>query len=236
MRGFTPPVTSVEDALPLSAKALESEKVRLVDPSNRDFERTKQTVDKIALELQRLEAAIPMLEQRYHKAQHRERKQALLPRYNEIVDAYNEKSVALVETYNAFCQQFVPMLEAAVRLNDAIRKINAQASGLLTTVPTIAEGLLEGLKLPSPSGGFLWPDPRRANAVAAQWADAVSQVHSSPLRQSAYSADWHEAKKADDERKLAEWARRNEQLEREKEAAKREYVEAQHRAARGERN
>ena len=40
----------------------------------------------------------------------------------------------------------------------------------------------------------------------------------------------------DDERKLAEWARRDEQLEREKEAAKREYVEAQHRAARGERN
>ena len=100
------------------------------------------------------------------------------------MDAYNEKSVALVETYNAFCQQFVPMLEEAVKLNDAIRKMNAQGSGLLTTIPTIAEGLIEGVKLPSPSGGFLWPDPRRANVVAAQWADAMAQVHSSPLRQS----------------------------------------------------
>ena len=229
-------IIEVEDAVPISTKALEAEKVRLVDPSNRDPERTKQTVDKIELELQRLNAAIPMLEARYHKAQHHERRQNLLPRYNEIVDDYNEKSVALVKTYNAFCQQFVPMLEAAFRLNDAIRKINAQASGLLTTIPTIAEGLLEGLKLPSQSGGFLWPDPRLANLVAAQWAEQMAQAYASPLRQSAYSADWHEAKKMDDERKLAEWARRNEQLEREKEAAKREYVEAQHRAARGERD
>ena len=35
-------IISVEDALPISSKALEAEKVRLVDPSNRDPEKTKQ--------------------------------------------------------------------------------------------------------------------------------------------------------------------------------------------------
>ena len=66
-------IIAVEDALPLSAKALESERVRLVDPTNRDPEKTKATVDKIELDLQRLEAAVPLLEQRYYRAQHHER-------------------------------------------------------------------------------------------------------------------------------------------------------------------
>ena len=217
-------IIAVEDALPLSAAALESERVRLVDPTNRDPEKTKATVDKITLEIARLEAAIPMLEQRYHRAQHHERKQALLPEYNEVVENFNETSVALTTAYLEFCERFLPMLSTAVRLNDAIRKMNARASGLgLTTIPPSRKDCWKVSSFQRRAAASCGPIPKQAHIVSVQIAEQMGRVYSSPLRQAAASGDWWAARAISDEEKIKRWEQQNELLERQQADAKAEF-------------
>ena len=53
---------------------------------------------------------------------------------------------------------------------------------------------------------------------------AADIVHNAmAARSAAYSADWHEVRKLEDERKLAEWSQRNELLERQRAEAKAEF-------------
>ena len=77
------------------------------------------------------------------------------------------------------------------------------------------------MQLPHPGETcqLAWPPADYSFGLAA--ADMVYNAMAS--RSAAYSPDWAAAKQADDERKIAEWSRRNELLERQKEAEKREY-------------
>ena len=71
-----------------------------------------------------------------------------------------------------FCEHVVPLLDAAVKLNSEIRRIDAMfmRKGSLSskTIPTIAEHLIEKLVLPSGNGVNHWPDPKTANAAAIE--------------------------------------------------------------------
>ena len=192
---------------------------QLVDPHNSDHQQTQKMVETLGIEQARLEAAQPRLQELLGKAEQRELRQALLPEFNRVVEHRNRCCETLFTLYVDFVEQFVPLLNEAIKLNGDIRQINAKTHGTkLTLIPCLAEYIIAKLVLPSEQGGQdYWPDPRQANAVAVQWSEAMAQVCASPLRQAAYSPDWTAAKQADDERKIAEWTRRNELLERQQE-------------------
>ena len=87
-----------------------------------------------------------------------QRRESLRPqtKYNEVVAKHNKCSETLLTLYHHFCEQAVPLLDATVKLNSEIRRMNADvhAKGLteFPTIPTIAEHLIEKLVLPSGKG------------------------------------------------------------------------------------
>ena len=114
-------IIEVEDALPISTKALESregeagrpEQLRLREDQGRPSTRSSLNCSASKPPFRCLKALPP--------AQHHERRKLCF-----LGTTRSWTTTTRVRgfrgAYNAFCQQFVPMLEAAVKLNDAIRK------------------------------------------------------------------------------------------------------------------
>lgn len=238
---------AIDDALPQTAKALEAARVRMLSPTNPDPAKEKATVDKIELELQRLQAAVPVLQQRYRQLEALEHSVEWTADYAMVEEERDQLAAELTALYPDMVKKFVDLFKRIAACDKNVDTINRtapagesrrlkstelHARGLdyfSATQPTLAKTVC--LPHPGATSQLAWPPVDHSFAVQA--ADAVHNAMAS--RAAMYSADWHEVRKLEDERKLAEWSQRNEQLEREKEAAKREYVEAQHRAARGER-
>lgn len=221
-----------ESALPLNEREQIVVKVKIADPMypSASAKIGKSALEKLIFERERLEAAVPVLQKKYEMADHHERFIALRPKYNHLVDSFNDCIDKLNNTYREAVDKLIPLLHTAEDLNVEIRRFNASREAAefrdeLRQIPTIGDGLLEFLVLPG-----TWPDPKKANQFAAAFSEAAARSRG-PLADLAFSPDWHAAKTLQDEAKKASWAERNKLQKRQQQEAKQEYYNAQKEAA-----
>lgn len=221
----------INAALPLNAKEIEATRVRMVDPTYSNATIAKSALEKRELERDRLTAAIQILQSRYNKAERHDRFEAVKPKYNSLVDRFNDRSEALSSLYRTFVEEIVPLLNDTAQLNQEIRRWNASSDAKdfpeFKIIPTIGEFLINGLVLPGADGTTCWPDPKSANQFAVAFAQAAAMQHSPR-----YSADWGAAKTLENEVKRADWARRNALQEEKRHQEWIKFEESKKRAAR----
>ena len=227
--------------LPQTIKAFEAERVRLLDATNPTPDKSKAAVDSITLSRERLEAALPALQQRYRQLTAQEHSDEWNADYKMVERERDKLAKELIEFYPPFVAKFIDLFKSIAALDKDINTINSTApqeeSRRLKTVELHARGLdyfssiqpslATTVYLPHPAQTcqLIWPPADHSFAVQA--ADQV--YNAMAARSAAYGPEWHEARKLEDERKLAEWARRNELMERHQAEAKAEFERSKQR-------
>ena len=239
-------ILEIEDSLlPQTIKALEAEQSRMLSPTTTAPDRCRQMVDKLELELQRLKAAIPALQARYRELEEHEHCTVWNADYTKVAQERDQLAKELIALYPTMVDKFVDLFKRIEHCDKNADILNRTAPAgekrrLIGVELTAREldnftatqpSLAKTVQLPHPGETcqLAWPPVDVSFGIAA--ADMVYNAMAS--RSAAFSPDWHEAKKLDDQRKIAEWTRRNELLERQQEESKREYIAAQKAAAKG---
>ena len=229
-------IVEIEDTLlPQTIKAFEAERVRLLNPTNPTPDKSKAMLTTLELELERLRAAVPALQQRYRQLTAQEHSVEWNADYALVEKERDQLAAELIALYPTMVKKFVDLFKCIAACDKNVDTINSTAptgdSRRLKTVELHARGLdyfsatqpslAKTVCLPHPGATSQLAWPPADHSFAVQAADIVHSAMAA--RSAAYGPDWHEARKLEDDRKLAEWARRNELMERQQAEAKAEF-------------
>jgi hypothetical protein len=227
---FNELLIAIDSAIPINIKESESTKIRMLDPTYPNPAIARSALSQLELEKQRLESAQVVLKKRYAQAERRETRAYWQAQLTPVLEQRNAIAQALISTYRDFLGAMLPLLAKAEEVNRQIRHLRHQTSGIdnLPLLEEIVPRLLHDVRRPDPNGGNAWPTPASENAFAV----AMSETMVVPRYDQRYSADWAEAKKAEDKAKLDYWEKRNALQAEQQAEAKREFEKSKQQGAR----
>jgi hypothetical protein len=155
------------------AAALEA-KTRALDPTTDDPVAARRERDDTSYRLERLKAALPPLQQRYHEVRLAERKAKWRADYAVVKAKRDDAATSLKDTYAEFTTKLINVLIAAKRVDEEVARVNRTAPDgehdrLLTVecaarqVNAVADDFsLMNIKLPTfnQPNTWSWPPPK----------------------------------------------------------------------------
>ena len=124
----------VERAIENTTEAVEAERKRSLDPTNADPAKSRALVQDMEFEYERLQKALPELQQRMQKAKRAEHAAEWNKQYKEVEKKRDKLAEELTETYPPFVTKMLDLLSR-------IRQVDPQRQGPLVGSRAVQMGL-----------------------------------------------------------------------------------------------
>ena len=232
-------IREAESAADAADEAATKEHARALDPACLDSDKAWATLQKIERGLDRLDAAVPRLWERYREAHARERAARWATEYERVAGLRDVLAEELSATYPPIVTKLIDLFARIAKADAEVNRINSTApegesrrlrgvelaARSLDCFTTLNPPIARELRLPHPGETSRLAFPPAQVNFGVQLAEQVTSMMAS--RSAAYGPDWAAAHAAENELRREDAARAQARIEQAAEKEKQDYLAAQ---------